>query len=147
MSPDYRHTDKYVGLVMVMIALNLRVIVFCCTRPPILTAMHQTFELDTWPLQWPQSKVCDNKINSNVKTQFSEFDLDLWLWPTIPAYRRSRSTPWLKHDSARRGFTNGWMDKGTLSICYLPIIYYLCYLSYAVDNYQFNNISNYFNDQ
>ncbi len=49
---DYRHRDDVNGLVMVLLARNLMVFVFCCSRqaePLILTSDH---DLNFWPWPW-----------------------------------------------------------------------------------------------
>ena len=84
--PDYRHTDKHLGLEMTFIAL-------CCTRqsrapnahcaphiwPWHLTLTHD-LESDLW--SWPRPFTL-KQGNSNIKTRFLAFDLRPW--PIIPA--------------------------------------------------------------
>ncbi len=84
---DYRHTDKYLRLVMPLITL------YCTrqSRAPNNDRSRRAKKL-TWPLtltqdlwSWPRPLTLTLKQgNSDVKTQFLAFDLDLW--PTTLTY-------------------------------------------------------------
>ncbi len=82
--PDYRHTDKVHGLVLVLLAVNLRVITFCCTwqAEPLISTLKFDLDLWPWPRPWPTSKAIGDKQWSQTRSVIVQswpltYDLDL----------------------------------------------------------------------
>ncbi len=74
---NYRHTDNYLRLVMVVVAP-------CCPRL-FLAPNIDGCAPEIWPWPWPRPLTLTLKqCNSDAKAQFYTFDLDLW--PTTLTY-------------------------------------------------------------
>ncbi len=132
---DYRHTDEHLRLIMTPIAL-------CCTRQsrapnidrcalasrPWPLTLTRDLDPNLWPCPWPLTL---KQGNSEAKTRFLAFDLDLW--PTTltynPSLARVKVDPHTKNQgqrsngSNRRARTNWQTDgqtDGRYQFYYLP---------------------------